>query len=122
MSAKDTRPEKDTKGDSLGHAHAPSSQRLGEGHNPAGDEAIHRERVRQAAEKHRSEADDPKEKAEAEHRHSAARDRVLAADYDGQEPAEPGEVEEVLKDAEDRIAEQQDEVARKRKEERHQKR
>lgn len=100
--------------DELGHDHDHPSHRQGEGHNPQGDEAITRQRVAREADKHRNPADDPAEKEEAENRHSAARDRVLAADYAGQDEANPEEVSEVQKEAEARVRSEQDKVARQR--------
>jgi hypothetical protein len=102
--------------DELGHKHDRPEHRQGEGHNPEGDEAINRARVEQEAEKHRDPADDPAEKAEAEHRHSAARYRVLAAQYDGQEEVDPDEFSKRKQAEYEEVKADQDDKQRREKE------
>jgi hypothetical protein len=87
----------------------------GEGANKPGDEAINRQRVAREADKHRNPHDDPADKAAADRRYSAARDRVLARD-EGDPPVDPDEVARRLKAAEDAATARADEVARRRRE------
>jgi hypothetical protein len=108
--------------DELNHKHDRPEHRQGEGPNRAGDEAINRQRVGREAEKHQDQSQDPADKEAAERRHSAARYRVLAAEYEGQDEVDPKEFSERHKAKEEEIAADMDDRARQKKEEKQEKR
>ena len=101
--------------DELGHKHDTPRHRQGEGPNKEGDEAINRQRVEREAEKHRDPAQDPADKEAAEHRHSAAQYRVLAAEYDGQDEVDPQEFSERKQAEFEEVKANQDQKQRQRK-------
>lgn len=109
--------------DEYGHEHDHPSHRQGkEDSSTEGRKASNRQRVAREAEKHRDPAEDPADKEAAEQRHSAARYRVLAADYAGQDEADPEAVAQQLKSEQEQSQAEADEKQRKKKERVQQKR